>query len=289
MDYLHQRDITGIDSRYLTQWAGRSLEGLYLIESTLTGGYPGNTRSPVFLVPGVFDPVRGEYGEDLICHLLKECGCSAVYEAHFRSQGECGLLDIESVLHDLTHISSDQDPACVMIGLSGGAMALGAGLLMASQQQRELPVAGALLISPYFTGYDTLFFRFAHKILESEESLRKVTRHSGHDKVPQNIENSLAWYETSELKHLFEAAQPNRPNADFLVPVETKYFRFDVFSRKGRAKLRALFNCGPSQKPFPGLHRGLFRVKTANQEVGKFVMKYSKLNRQQDTVKKKIA
>ncbi len=289
MDYIHQRNISGIHSCYLNQWADRTLEGLYLIKHTLPDPQREEARSPVFLVPGVFDPVRGEYGEDLVRTLVKDCGCSAVYEAHFQSQGECGLLDIESVLSDLTHLCLHQEHSSIMIGLSGGAMSLGASLLMASKQHTALPVAGALLISPYFTGYDTLFFRYAHKILESEESLRKITRHSGHDKVPQNIESSMAWYETSELKQIFESFQPGKPNQDFTVPVETKYFRFDIFSRKGRAKLRAMFNSGPSQKPFPGLHRGLFRVKTANEEVSKFVMKYSKLYRQQNSIEKKIA
>ncbi|PCJ14524.1 MAG: hypothetical protein COB04_15030 [Gammaproteobacteria bacterium] len=275
MDFIHKRDLPGITSRYLTHWGNRPLKGLYLIESTLTKPLGTTTYSSVFLNPGVFDPVRGEYGEDLIAHLLNNMGTGIVYEAHFQHNGVCGLLDMDTVIDDLKYICLNQQPGGIMIGLSAGAVIVTAALLLASQEQKNLPLAGVFLIGPYVSGYDTIFVKIILRVFKNEKKLAKITRHAGHDQVPRNVFTALDWIDGSYLHNALQQATPKNPNQNIRVPVEFNYFRYDGLSRKGRAKLQALFNSPAPGKPFAGIHRGLFQVPETNQVVGDFVKRHS--------------
>ena len=257
--FLHYRSISGIQHRYLTDWNGTPLNGIYLIESRLDSPLSVNA-TPLLLTPGVFDPVRGEYGEETISALLKEKRASIIYEVHFRYNGTCGLLDMPAILEDLCLILSTSDPSLKAVGLSGGCMAICAALYELQSQGVQPTLSHALLIGPHLIDYNTIFIRAVRKVINSDDMMAKVTRHAGHPNVPTNAEKGKVWFKDSEFASAIAGISPRKKRPGFPVNIETRYFRFDTLSKNGRNRLHWYFDCPKPKKPIAGIHRGLFRV-----------------------------
>lgn len=269
ISFIHRREINGIKSRYLTDWQGTPLGGSYLIEHSLDSPHPINAI-PLLLVPGVFDPVKGEYAEETIETLLKEEKASIIYEVHFRSNGTCGLLDPDAVVEDLRYILSSSDPSLKAIGLSGGSMIICAALYALHSKGVVPTLSHALLIGTHLTDYDTMFVRAIKKLIFGEKMMAKVTRHSGHPNVPLNTEVGLEWFKNSELATTIASLSPKKERPGFPVKIEARYFRFDTLSGNGRKRLHWYFDCPKPKKPIPGTHRGLFRVPEATAIIREF-------------------
>lgn len=274
-DFLHQRRIDGIHSDYLTDWRGYPLQSLYALRSRLadSGGEPA--RPSAILLPGAFDPAKGEYSAGLIERLLTELRLPAVYEMHFRHRGVCGRLDVAAILEDLdVMLSSRNGPPSLYVGLSGGAMVLGIALARAAERVGRPQCQSALLIGPHFPGYNTLFVSAVRRLFNGEEMLRKVARHAGHPHVPDNVEQSLKWYETSTVKKNFDRIRAWTRPPPFPVPVETLYFRMDTMSRRGRRKLSRMLASSELRPRLPGIHRGLYRVSDSDTRILDFCRRH---------------
>lgn len=273
--FLHQRNIDGIRSDYLTDWQGHPLQSLYALRNRLTDADDDPDRPGVILLPGAFDPVKGEYGAGLIERLLTELRLRAVYEMHFRHRGICGRLDVSAILDDLdTMLGSRNGPSNIYVGLSGGAMMLAIALARTAERVGTPRCRGALLIGPHFPGYNTLFVSAVRRLFKGEEMLSKVARHAGHPHVPENVEQSLKWYETSAIKEKFNRIRGWSKPQPFPVPVQTLYFRMDTMNRRGRRKLSRMLASGELRPRLPGIHRGLYRVADSDARILDFCRRH---------------
>jgi hypothetical protein len=271
--FLHKRQLEGIKTIYQQDWQGQKLGSLYLLEHSLADRTkPG---VPVILIPGVFDPVKGEYAESMIMTLLSEPGISAVYEAHFRHEGTCGLINPEGVVDDICRIALRPAPKPILIGLSAGASAMAAGLLAAAQEKTELGITSALLIGPHLPTYQTIFVRTVERLFETQELLAKVARHAGHPYMPQNIERSLTWYQYSALKVMVDKVRRKDRHPDFPVPVSALYFKWDTTNVRGRRRLEWLLGGQQLPHTLPGVHRGLYRVPQAQAIIIDYCRQYT--------------
>lgn len=271
--FLHKRQLEGIKTVHLQDWQGQKLDTLYLLEHTLADkAKPG---VPIILIPGVFDPVKGEYAESMIMTMLAEPGISSVYEAHFRHEGTCGLINPEGVVDDIRQIALRPAPKPILIGLSAGASAMAAGLLAAAQEKTELGITSALLIGPHLPTYQTIFVRTIERLFETQELLAKVARHAGHPYMPQNIERSLTWYQSSALKVMVDKVKRRDRHLHFPVPINTLYFKWDTTNTRGRRRLEWLLGGQQLPHTLPGVHRGLYRVPQAQSIIIDYCLQYT--------------
>lgn len=266
--FIHQRNIPGVISTYLLDWEERSLEGTYLIRNCLEKPMP-SAKEGVLLIPGIFDPIRGEYAEDSIINLLTESGASCVYELHFRSEGCCGFLSMEALMNDLRHIFSSNTKLKV-IGLSGGSTFICTALFDLHEKGIRPNVSSALLLGPHMTDYPSIFMRSVRKVVYDPKMMAKVTRHAGHDNVPTNTAAAEKWLAQSQFTHAMRTFQVKNKRPGFPVYVEARYFRFDTLAGSGRKRLHWYFDCPTPKKPMRGLHRGLFRVPESTQIIYEF-------------------
>lgn len=269
IQFLHKRDIPGVESRYLLEWQGEPLKGIYLIEHRLSADL-GRKGFLVFLTPGVFDPVKGEYGAETIEGILQNKNIAAVYEPHFLYDGVCGLMDMDSIIGDLCKIFTKGDESILAVGLSGGSMAICTALYKLHWQGIKPNVESALLIGPHLTDYPTFFIKAVRRLINDEEMVEKVTRHAGHPYVPTNALKGKEWFLTNPFAEAIRQIPLKEKRPGFPVKVETRYFRFDTLSNEGRKRLHWYFDCPKPKKPIPGHHRGLFRVPESRQIICDF-------------------
>lgn len=266
--FIHQRNLPGVISTYVIDWEGKSLEGAYLIKNYLKEPKP-SANEGVLLIPGIFDPVRGEYGEASILKLLSESGASCVYELHFRFEERCGLLNMEALMRDLRHIFSS-DTKLKAIGLSGGSTFICTALFDLHEKGIQPSVSSALLLGPHMTDHPTIFMRSVRKVAYDQKMMAKVTRHAGHDNVPFNTAAAEEWLAQCQFTHAMRTFRVNNKRPGFPVYVEAHYFRFDTLAGPGRKRLHWYFDCPAPKKPMRGLHRGLFRVPESTQIICDF-------------------
>ena len=269
--FLHQRTLPNIHSTHLRHWQGKPLKGLYLIENTLAANAPEQGET-VLLTPGIFDPVKGEYGPETIQSLLSSKKISAVYEAHFLSDDICGLLDIASVIDDLSFILTHSRQGIKVVGLSGGCMAICAALFELQKKGLQANSSGALLIGPHLIDYPTFYIKIILKLINGDEMLEKVTRHAGHPNVPKNSAAGKAWFADSKFAKAIREIKTRTPRPGFPIPIETRYFSRDTLSNEGRKRLHWYFDCDKPKSSIPGNHRGLFRVPESQQIICDFCL-----------------
>ena len=269
--FLHQRKIPNIRSIHQTHWQGKPLKGLYLIENTL----PVETTKQseiVLLIPGIFDPVRGEYGPETVSSLLESKKTSAVYEAHFISNGICGLLDTAAIIEDLSLILTSSQHTIKMVGLSGGCLMICEALFELQKKGLQANSSGALLIGPHLINYPTFYIKVIRKIIYGDKMLQKVARHAGHPNVPKNSAAGVAWFSDSPFARVIKTIKARSPRPGFPIAVETRYFKRDILSSNGRSRLHWYFDCDQPKPNIPGNHRGLFRVPQSQQIIYDFCL-----------------
>lgn len=269
---IHQRKLDGITSQYVFHWHGKKLKGCYLIKNKLSNPLTATEESKqddILLIPGIFDPVRGEYGEDTIAQLLAAPNITCVYELHFFSEEQPGLLNIDALMQDLQFIFSHGSRLKV-IGLSGGCSFIAVTLFNLHEKSIKPKITSALLLGPHMAEYPTLFMRSVRKVAYSPDMMAKVTRHAGHSHVPTNAAMAEAWLSESSFTQALRTFPVYRKRPGFPLYVETRYFRFDTLARAGRKRLHWYFDCPAPQKAMRGLHRGLFRVPESSQIIYDF-------------------
>ena len=268
-EFLHKRNFSNIQSRYLLEWEGEPLKGVYILEHTLISK-PVASGFSVLLAPGIFDPVKGEYGAETIEGLLKSENISAVYEIHFLFNDTFGLLNMDSVISDLLMLFTKGSQPVLAIGLSGGTMMIYAALYEIKRCGIKPNLKRVLLIGPHLADYPSLFFKSVWNVIHSEGMKEKIAHHAGHPYVPANSQKTMDWFKdtpfSEDIRNIsLKARRPGYP-----VRVEARYFRFDTLSRNGRKRLHWFFDCPKPKKPISGLHRGLFRVPESSQVICDF-------------------
>jgi hypothetical protein len=273
--FLHQRQLPGVQSNYLTSWDTQQLHGLYIVENRLPNQAHIAGDVPVLLMPGAFDPCRGEYGDRLILSLLNEPGVGSVCELHFRHQGICGYIDMPSVVQDIQNIVSFSTSKPILIGLSAGATALAAGLQAAARNRPELNITSALLIGPHLTNHESIYVWAINRLFKTDARLAKVAKHTGHEYMARNWQHYNEWYLQSDLAKAVDAiGAAGQSRASCTVVVETLYFRFETITRKGRNRIDNLLDARRVKPYLPGIHRGLFRVPQAGSAIIKFCQRH---------------
>jgi hypothetical protein len=273
--FLHQRQLPGVQSNYLTSWGTVQLHGLYMVENRLQNQAHVSGNVPILLMPGAFDPCRGEYGDQLILALLNEPGVGSICELHFRHQGVCGFIDMPSVVQDLQNIALFSTNKPILIGLSAGATALAAGLHAAARDKADLNITSALLIGPHLTNHESIFVWAINRLFKTDARLAKVARHAGHPYMARNWPHYNEWYLQSELAKAIDGnATDAAVSAYSSIPIETLYFRFETITRDGRNRIDRLLNARRVKPYLPGIHRGLFRVPQAGPAIIKFCQRH---------------
>jgi len=268
-EFIHKRDLPGIKSRYLLEWDGEPINGAYIIEHTLISNQSGSGFS-ILLIPGIFDPVRGEYGPETIEALLQNPDISTVYEPHFYFNDSCGLLDMDSINETLCLMFTKSNQPVLAIGLSGGCTAICSALYELHHQGIKPALRGALLIGPHLSDYPTFFIKAIRKLMFSEDMIAKVTQHAGHPNIPANVKKGEAWLAECPFTEAMGQLSLKQQRPGFPVKIETRYFRFDTLSKEGRKRLHWYFDCPKPKATIPGHHRGLFRVLEAKQIICDF-------------------
>lgn len=269
---LHQRQLEGISSQYVFHWHGKRLKGCYLIKhqlSTPLTTHSDSKPTEILLIPGIFDPVRGEYGEDTLKQLLAARNITKVYELHFFSAEQSGLLNIDALMQDLQFIFS-HGSHLKAVSLSAGSVFTAVALFNLHEHRIKPTLTNALLLGPHIVNYETLFYRWALKAVHSPDMMAKVTRHAGHSHVPANVAMTETWCAKADFTQAIRTFPIHRKRPGFPVKVETRYFRFDTLARAGRKRLHWYFDCPKPQKPMRGLHRGLFRVPESTKIICDF-------------------
>lgn len=273
--FLHQRQLSGVQSNYLTSWDTQQLQGLYIVENRLQNQAHVAGDVPILLMPGAFDPRRGEYGDRLILSLLNEPGVGSVYELHFRHRGVCGFIDMPSVVQDLQNIALFSTNKPILIGLSAGAIALAAGLQAAARDKAQLNIIAALLIGPHLTNHESIFVWAINRLFKTNARLAKVARHAGHQYMARNWQHYNEWYLQSDLAKAVDAmSTAGAISTSCPAMVETLYFRFETITRDGRNRIDRLLNARRVKPYLPGIHRGLFRVPQAGPAILKFCQRH---------------
>lgn len=275
MSLIHHRQLDGINSHYVFHWQEKKLEGCYLIKNQLTRPVTpkdGVKQDEILLLPGIFDPVRGEYGEDTITQLLNSPTISCVYELHYFSQEQSGLLNINALLDDLQFIFSHSSHLKV-VGLSAGCVFTAVALFNLHENHIKPTLDNVLLLGPHIISYETLFYRWIKRTVSNPEMMAKVTRHAGHAHVPANVAIAESWCADTDFVKNVRTFPLRKERPGFPVKVEARYFRFDTLTRSGRKRLHWYFDCPAPEKPLSGLHRGLFRVPESSQIIYDFCTK----------------
>ncbi len=273
--FLHQRQLSGVQSNYLTSWDTQQLQGLYIVENRLRNQTHVTGDVPILLMPGAFDPRRGEYEDRLILGLLNEPGVGSVCELHFRHQGVCGYIDMPSVVQDIQNIASFSTSKPILIGLSAGATAIASGLFAAARNNAELNITSALLIGPHLTNHESIFVWAINRLFKTDARLAKVARHAGHHYMARNWQHYNEWYLQSDLAKAIDGVfAAGAISASCPAMVETLYFRFETITRNGRNRIDNLLNAQRVKPYLPGIHRGLFRVPQAGPAIIKFCQRH---------------
>ena len=274
---LHSRNIQGICSREETTWRGAPLHGLYFVESTLPDGPKegAHPMGPIILVPGSWDPRQGEYSDNLICTLLRECGATVVLEVHFRYQYQDGYFEPDAFVDDLVVIYSELEALPTVVGLCFACPFVLEALLMACEKDLSPGVAGVLVIGNGVPGFLNRLGLVTLRSL-TNKLMAAGTRHllyNGHPHTQGNNVRGEAWLKNSRLVAAMSKADPTGPVKPFPVPVETLYFQLDISTRQARALTRRVFGVPESSERIPGHHRALRRRSPADAVIARFYEK----------------
>lgn len=275
-NYLHRREIANLKHSFSESWQGWDLSAFYFVKSEL-GHAPVDSRAPVILLPGGFDPQSGDYSEAMIEHLLRDLGASAVYEAHYNYNQLNGYAEPEAATQDLLHILTKKDPnPPLIVGLSGAAMVLAEALYRAHQQDQHITTRAALLVGTFLPSYLNLYGKAMMPLFGKGRMVEKVAKYAGHPYVFDNTERAKIWWmQSSELRCTLDRIGRQTPRNSFPIPVEIQQFFIDTLSRRGQAMMRKVFNMPRPEKPFQGSHRGLSNLKEADIRLIKFYNSYS--------------
>ncbi|MBL4608774.1 MAG: hypothetical protein JKY01_13235 [Pseudomonadales bacterium] len=258
--FLHQRDIPGINHQFIDQWEGIPLTGCYLIESTLTDKTAPDKR-PVILIPGGFDPIKGSYSANAITKLLNTAGVSAVYELHFFSQGESGYIDVDPIITDLCRLLTESNQRPVFVGMSASTCMLSAAINEASKQTDDLRAAGALLIGAYLPDNVNLLGRLLAPFYLREKMHEKLIAHCGHRHLFDNTDRMFGWWKTSPpLRIDLKAKRFKEMSQRITIDIETLFFKIDTLSMSGKRILKKAYNAKMDNPKIPGQHRSLLHI-----------------------------
>ncbi len=259
---IHDRQIRGVQSRILTHWHERPLRGLYFVESTLSGGAGEATRgnAPAVLVPGAIDPRDGEFSERLIRSLLEDGNTPSVLEAHYCFESRSGYIEPDAIVEDLKILYNDGSHGPVIIGLCGGTLLILLAMWAAAGDAVAPQKAQTLIVGPYLPAYTNKF----GKVLEAAIGKIKMApgsmhlKYAGHRNTTRNLECLKTHYASSALGRALAGIDPkSRTNQPFPIPLDALYFKFDVATREGRARMRRLFDVPHSNDRIGGIHRDL--------------------------------
>lgn len=273
--FLHHRQLPGIENRHQTHWQGIELSGLYLLENRLTEGTASPDATPVLLLPGVFDPKGGDYPAPLISGMLANCRISGLYEAHYIHQGQCGRLDPQAVLQDMRNIMSHSKTPPLVVGLSGGGTFCYIALFLAARTQPQPPVKGLLLTAPSVPGYETETNLWMRRSIDNDNLVARIVEATGHPFVRHSSQEFRNWFAGSRFKAFFDGLDPGPSPPPFPIPVESCYFEQDNLNEEGQRKLHWLLNCRVHRHQFPGPHRGLHKTPESIAAIIGFVNRHA--------------
>ena len=269
----HVRKIAGIRSREVAGWRDIPLNALYFVEHTLPGGAGRDPRrGPALLLPGSWDPIQGEYSDNLIRSLLFETGAPAVLEAHYRHGGQHGYVAPAALVEDLAAIYLDPDSPPTVVGLCFACPFVLEALLVARERCPAPPVAGVLVIGYGLPGFLNTVGRTAlwsHINMKVGAEARHCS-YTGHTHVAGNNARGVAWTRGSRLLAAMEQAAKETSQTPFPVTVDSLYFRLDISTRQARALTRQLFGIDGERDAIPGYHRSLRRRSPADQMIAAF-------------------
>ena len=99
---------------------------------------------------------------------------------------------------------------------------------------------------------------------------------SGHPYTPGNVDRILDWYKRSRLREAINSVTADgKFNRDFPIPVEMLFWKSDIITRDGAARLRRVFNMPHSNTRMPGRHGSLRRTVMADEAIVAFYKKYA--------------
>lgn len=266
---LHKRQVRGLHTREINDWCGVPLKGTYLLESRIPNASGENTF-PLILIPGAWDPELGEFSEGLILEALKSGAVTSVYELHYRGEGQDGALVPESVVEDLVAMSMQPEMQPMFVALCAGAPLILEALLVAITRNPSPPVRGVLLIGAGIPGYLNRVGRAVALSVSHEKmvSVAKYLIYAGHPHTPPNYHRLEKWFRNSQFRVAMDNADVSRPMEDrFPVAVESLYFKMDIISREGRARLRRVFGVPHREDRLPGVHRALRNCPVADKKI----------------------
>ena len=255
--HLHPIRFESESTRYRTDWNGVPLRGHYLIE-TRRKNNPPQGGVPVVIIPGGFDPVRGSFGDAFIQGLLDHPSVSAVYEAHYEHQGRGGYVDIDSVLHDLHLMLTDQEQRPLLVGMSLSTFTLSCALHAVVSAGQAPAVTGLVLVGPYLAGYETLLAKALEPFYRREKMRQRILKHCGHPYLFDNTDRLKAWWKGGPaFRHFLQKANFAEFAAHQHASMKLVYFRLDTLSRRGRLLFQRAFNAHLHPEVIPGHHRAL--------------------------------
>ena len=259
--FLHQRDIPGVQHQFIEQWESIPLTGTYLIESSLPNKTPSSNDRPVILIPGGFDPIKGSYSANAIEKLLSTQGVSSVYELHFFSQGESGYIEVDPIITDLCRMLNESTQRPVFVGMSASTCMLSAALNEAAKNDQGLNASGALLIGPYLPDNVNLMGRLLAPFYLRKKMREKLIKHCGHPHLFDNSDRMFGWWEKSPpLRKDLKAKRYKEISQRITINVETLYFKIDTLSWSGKRILKKAYNAKSDNPKIPGHHRSLLHI-----------------------------
>jgi hypothetical protein len=259
--FLHQRDIPGIQHQFIDQWENILLTGSYLIESTLKDKVPTPNERPVILIPGGFDPIKGSYSANAVLKLLDTPGVSSVYELHFFSQGETGYIEVDPIIHDLCRLLNESSQRPVFVGMSASTCMLSAALNEAAKNDQGLHASGALLIGAYLPDNVNLMGRLLAPFYLRKKMRPKLMAHCGHPHLFDNSDRMFGWWKTSPpLRKDLKAKRFEEMAQRMTINVETLFFKIDTLSWSGKRILKKAYKAKMDNPKIPGHHRSLLHI-----------------------------
>lgn len=260
--YPHLIQRKGISTEVVIQWNGEPLTGCYLVKNTLSDNKTGEEGTSVILCPGGFDPNQGSFSQKAIRKLLAKPNISAVYEAHYCSEGKAGYLEPEPYKEDLKTIytkSINNKP--ILVGMSASTIILLTSLYELGKENALINAQSTLLIGPFLPDHRSFLGKNLRRYYDRKSMRDKIIHHCGHKHVFENGVRLRKWWESKpELGQAIKNKTFKNLAKNLNSSLDALFFQIDTLSIGGKRVLKNIFGANIIKEKIPKHHRSLLYI-----------------------------